>query len=394
MSEAGTDGTEAEHGGRGVVEGERGAPIVARARSVRTRVQQGFAGLVLALTAGGFLFWYYTHLARADGDAEQRARRSKRQQTVSEMKLPPIAVPLGPELRAPIIADLSADPLRDGRGDETPAWLAGTAEPAPERGAPPRRARPDALSTPVWVAVASGRSRAAAVPAAERGGDGDAVEIESGPSPLARALQPTVLKATAAAALPERRMLLPKGSFIDCTLETAIDSTLPGLATCVTAVDVYGVDGSVVLLERGTRLIGEVQSAVRQGQRRVFVLWNEARTPTGVVAPLVSPGTDALGRSGLGAAVNTHFMERFGAALFVSIIEGVAEAIAADQRAGGAAVFVDPRGPESVATEIIRRTGDLPPTLRVPPGAAINVLVARDVDFRSVYALRAADPGP
>ena len=31
--------------------------------------------------------------------------------------------------------------------------------------------------------------------------------------------------------------------FIDCTLETAIDSTLPGMTTCVTATDTFGVDG-------------------------------------------------------------------------------------------------------------------------------------------------------
>src|SRR2546430_10700284 len=35
--------------------------------------------------------------------------------------------------------------------------------------------------------------------------------------------------------LPTQRFLLPRGAFIDCTLETAIDSTLPGMTTCITA---------------------------------------------------------------------------------------------------------------------------------------------------------------
>ncbi len=50
-------------------------------------------------------------------------------------------------------------------------------------------------------------------------------------------------------------LLLSKGTFIDCTLETAIDSTLPGITSCVTASDTFSSNGRVVLLERGTRPI-------------------------------------------------------------------------------------------------------------------------------------------
>src|SRR2546430_6076762 len=56
------------------------------------------------------------------------------------------------------------------------------------------------------------------------------------------------------------RSLLPRGAFIDCTLETAIDSTLPGMTTCIVAADTFGADGKVVLLERGTKLVGETRS--------------------------------------------------------------------------------------------------------------------------------------
>ncbi len=95
-------------------------------------------------------------------------------------------------------------------------------------------------------------------------------------------LRPSVSTAVRAQVLPTQRLLLPKGAFIDCTLETAIDSTLPGMTTCVMATDTFGVDGQVVLLERGTKLIGETRGQVQQGSARVFVLWTEARTPTGV----------------------------------------------------------------------------------------------------------------
>jgi len=184
-----------------------------------------------------------------------------------------------------------------------------------------------------------------------------------------------------------RRWLLPKGSFIDCTLETAIDSTLPGMTSCVTAVDIFGADGRVVLLERGTKLIGETRSEVRTGQRRVMVLWHEARTPTGVMANLASPGTDALGRSGVSGLVDTHFAGRFGAALLLSVIDSVAMALANSQQSSDATVIVTPQGSQDVIAEVVRQSGDIPPTIRVAQGSRIQVFVTRNIDFRSVYSL-------
>lgn len=201
-------------------------------------------------------------------------------------------------------------------------------------------------------------------------------------------LRPGVPRATRAQVLPMERLLLPKGSFIDCTLETAIDSTLPGMTTCVTASDTFSADGTVVLLDRGTKLIGETRGEVRQGQARVFVVWTEARTPAGVVVQLDSPGTDALGRSGLEGKVNRHFWQRFGAAALVSTLDGVVQSQVQSSSRGGA-VILDPTASEDVLTEILRGTVSIPPTIRVRNGARIQVLVARDIDFRPVYELDA-----
>ena len=70
-------------GGEGaVVAGERGATVVARARSVQARLRQGLAGLVLALIAAAFLAWYYTRLAGAEplhGSAAERASAAARE---------------------------------------------------------------------------------------------------------------------------------------------------------------------------------------------------------------------------------------------------------------------------------------------------------------------------
>jgi type IV secretion system protein VirB10 len=208
---------------------------------------------------------------------------------------------------------------------------------------------------------------------------------------LAPLLRPTLTPAVRAQLLPAQRLLLPKGAFIDCTLETAIDSTLPGMTTCVTATDTFGADGQVVLLERGTKLVGELRGQVQQGAARVFVLWTEARTPTGVVIPLDSPGADELGRAGLSGTVERHFWERFGAALLVSVLDGAVQAAVQSTSRGNGTVIYNPSAGEGVMTEVLKGTVNIAPTIVKPQGDRIQVLVARDLDFRSVYELRSDD---
>jgi type IV secretion system protein VirB10 len=203
-------------------------------------------------------------------------------------------------------------------------------------------------------------------------------------------LRPLFTTAVRAQRLPEERLLLPKGAFIDCTLETAIDSTLPGMTTCIMAADAFGVDGKVVLMERGTKLVGETRGQVQQGSARVFVIWTEARTPAGVIVPLDSQGADELGRSGLPGEVNRHFWQRFGAAILVSVIDGAVQAAVQSSRSSGGTVVVNPSASQDVLTEILKNTVGIPPTVVKRNGDRIQVLVARDLDFRSVYELRSA----
>ena len=200
---------------------------------------------------------------------------------------------------------------------------------------------------------------------------------------------PTPTPAVMAKVLPTLRYLLPKGDSIDCTNITAIDSTYDGIVTCVGATDVYSADGSLVLLERGTKYVGEKKGDIKRGQGRVFVLWNEARTPTGVVVDLASPGSDELGRTGLPGFVDTHFWDRFGAALLISVIDGTIQALANSQsNSSGTDISFDSNGSRDVMTEILKDTVSIPPTVIKNQGERIQIMVARDVDFRSVYELR------
>jgi type IV secretion system protein VirB10 len=388
------------------VRGERGRSVALSMRPLQARIRSWLASALLGSLAVGLLVVYYLHTYQSSGPGPRKAAHAAPATLETESKSLPLgplpapapsgaagASPSGasaavvgdpPPLPAAFLSERpwssatggsAVGPAGEGSGDSSP-------EPRPKSGWQRR------LDSPVLYRNAAAPGLApsmidggAAVDPSSR------AEAGSHSSPLATALQPTVTAVARARVLPTRRWLLPKGAFVDCTLETAIDSQLAGLTTCVTAVDVLSADGTIVLLERGTKLVGDARAEVRPGQNRVFVLWNEARTPTGVVADLASPGTDALGRSGVDGAVDTHFADRFGAAILVSIISGAVQAAANRGPSGGVAVY-NPQASTEILTEILRNTISIPPTIKVPQGTRLQVLVARDVDFRDVYALK------
>jgi type IV secretion system protein VirB10 len=195
--------------------------------------------------------------------------------------------------------------------------------------------------------------------------------------------QATPIGRAGAGRLPDRNMIITAGASLPCVLQTAMDSTTPGYVACVLPRDVYSESGGVVLMERGTRVLGEYQGGLQQGRRRLFVLWTRAVTPTGVTIALASPAADALGRAGFDGSVETRFWDRFGGALLLSLVDD--GAYAAFGRDGGSSTA---RLPSDAAATALQGSIDIPPILRKAQGSEVSIFVAQDLDFRGVYRLR------
>lgn len=212
---------------------------------------------------------------------------------------------------------------------------------------------------------------------------------------LKASLEPTQLGARTAARLPDPNMTLTQASVMPCVLNTAIDSTVPGMVSCTLTADVYSTNGRVLLLERGSRIVGEYQNAaLKQGMNRVFVLWTRVETPLGVLMSLDSPAADGLGRSGVTGKVNNHFWQRFGAGLLLSLVDdALTYATQSGGGAGGQQAAQFPatgQAGQDAASIAVENSVGIPPTLSVSPGALLNVFVARDLYFGNVYSLRTA----
>ncbi|WP_423605593.1 TrbI/VirB10 family protein [Sphingomonas sp. MS122] len=203
-------------------------------------------------------------------------------------------------------------------------------------------------------------------------GDGPA---EGGGAPAA---QPPGARATATV-LPNRATTVPQGTLIPAVLETGFDSTKPGFARAVVSRDVRSFDGSRILIPRGSRVTGEYAGGAEAGQKRAVINWTRLVRPDGVAIAIGSPATNSVGRNGVRANVNSHFLERLFPAILQSALD-IGVNLASRPRDGSVVIGLPGSGSSSLTS------GQSPPapTLSVRPGTSIAIFVTRDLDFTGV----------
>lgn len=186
-----------------------------------------------------------------------------------------------------------------------------------------------------------------------------------------------------ARAVPMRNpgAIAPQGTIIPGVLETAINSDLPGFTRAVVSRDVLSFDGKAVLIPRGSRLIGQYKSAVALGQSRAFIIWTRVIRPDGSSIQIGSPGTDELGRGGLNGEVNRHFFRRFSGSILLSVLNA---GVASIGQTPSTQVSIGSPGAATGLAAAALQGDAIPPTIKVAQGEAINIFVARDLDFSAV----------
>lgn len=344
------------------------SPIAGRLGGGQPGKLLAFLGLLAGCGVFAFASW------SADRPKPERAPDQPARQVVA---FEPAAAP-------PTLAHPGPDAPRLG-GDDSMVPALDPSAPMPgdvPRGAPTAAARPAA---PLMAYSRSAARLSLDLGLADR--DGQRPVAEAGETALDQLRRGSRLGQARARHLGDRNFLILAGATIPCVLQTAVDSGTSGYVTCLIGADVYSDNGAVVLLDKGTRVLGEYRGGLRQGQRRIFVLWTRAVTPNGIAIDLASPAADALGRGGFGGQLDTHFWDRFGAALLLSVVDDGAAAIA-----GGDNNRATTRLPSDAAALAVQGSADIAPTLRKPQGAEVSILAAQDFDFSAVYGLRARTP--
>ncbi len=171
-----------------------------------------------------------------------------------------------------------------------------------------------------------------------------------------------------------------QGTLIPAVLETAIDTNVPGYVRAVVSQDVRSFDGTKILVPRSSRLIGQYQSGLQNGQKRAYVIWTRLIRSDGASVNLASPAIGFDGTTGLaGKVTGNSFFKRFGSAMLLSVVGGVGSLAT-----GGAAGVLIGGASSSAASSAAQQDGQRSPVVRVRQGEPIRIFTARDLDFTSV----------
>jgi type IV secretion system protein VirB10 len=202
----------------------------------------------------------------------------------------------------------------------------------------------------------------------------------------------TTFAPSKASMMPSRKYLVTHNTYTQCALYTEIDTDHPGLIDCRLTQPLYSADGSTVIAAAGDRLTGEQSVELKPGQARVFTTWSELETQSGVRAKFDSLGAGPLGASGTEAWIDNHYKERFGGAVMLSVIQDTLQAVANTTQkssgAGGYTVNNSEQNVENMASKALENSINIAPTGHIYPGTVMTVIVARDIDFSSVYENR------
>ena len=377
----------------GAVRGERGASLVSGARSLQARMSSLLAAGLMTVVGATMLFWYYAEALSRPAAARAHTHGAMAGAAGGGLTLPPFgpvsppggALPAGPDSAAtsgsapPVLAAtrapesaLAAGPLLEPALARAPGGQRRRLRHAAATLASPTGARPASVGRCIRHGIEGrlarsrcSRGRPGAESRPRRGRRaGTAVSDAGRRRPPAQAAAPD-----GAGRRPGRKCF--RANVCCCRREPSSTARsrrrsirrCPGMTTCVTATDTFSADGTVVLLERGTKLIGETRGEVRQGQARVFVVWTRgAHSRRSRRARSTRPAPMRSGASGLEGKVDRHFWERFGAAALVSTIDGAVQSEVQSSSRGGT-VVLDPSASEDVLTGILRSTVDIPPTV-------------------------------
>ncbi|WP_321968293.1 type IV secretion system protein VirB10 [Burkholderia cepacia] len=371
-----------ESGGDAGISADRGMPALGQYRGTRPRAWW-LTPLVIILVAGvGAVWTIHTFLARHDAEAKARrdavAERSTQgrvfkdaPEAASAVSVPSVAsapaTASAPVVARPSVPVQHQAPARSYY--DAPLLAAGNMSGVVSQGGVAEGAS----------SVAAGASvRSAATPG--QGGTGT----------LAQALTPAATPRARAGMLGNRSLILSQGAKIDCAGDTAFDSTEAGLSTCTVTKNVYSDDGRVVLIERGSQINSQYRSNLSTGQKRTFILSARVETPHGVTVEIDSPVADALGRMGIDGYVDNHWSARIGAALLLGLTQDAIGYLSTrGGNSNGSVVYENTQQKgNDMATRVLDSTINIPPTLRQNQGAEFTIVVARDLDFGSVYALQ------
>lgn len=187
---------------------------------------------------------------------------------------------------------------------------------------------------------------------------------------------------------PRSPAQLMAGTVIPAALLTGLNSDLPGQVIATVTEHVYdSLAGRLLLIPQGSRLLGQYDSQVAYGQRRVLLVWTRLIRPDGSSIVLDRlQAVDAGGQAGLEDAVDNHWGRFIGGSVLSTLLALGGQLAAPEEDSDEGTVIVSTRDSvqetiTGAGQQVTRRNLNLQPTLTVRAGFPVRVIVTRDLLF-------------
>jgi type IV secretion system protein VirB10 len=175
-----------------------------------------------------------------------------------------------------------------------------------------------------------------------------------------------------------------KPGLLRCTMNTSINSDIPGPFICTLPADARS-DQGVVVMARGTRVVGTYDSKNANGQSRLAASGLTAYTPNDCVVPLGgNPMADTLGSAGIEGERDTHFWQKFGFALILTAIDvgtQLGQSALSNGQGNTYLSFGSGGGVSQFAQDVLRDKMQIHDTVRVNQGSDVAIFLAQPTDF-------------
>ena len=172
------------------------------------------------------------------------------------------------------------------------------------------------------------------------------------------------------------------GTVIPASLITGLNSDLPGLVIAQVTEDVFdSVTGDILLIPRGSRLIGKYDNVIAFHQSRALVVWQRIIMPNGMSIQIDKlPATDTAGYAGLKDEVDYHtwaLLEGVGMSTLLGIstqlaLNGQSDLVTAIRQSTQDSV-------NQAGQHITEKTLAVQPTIKIRPGFPLRILLNKDL---------------
>ncbi|WP_028224917.1 MULTISPECIES: TrbI/VirB10 family protein [Paraburkholderia] len=179
------------------------------------------------------------------------------------------------------------------------------------------------------------------------------------------------------------------GTPIPTVILQGAKSDMPGTFRAMVDRDIYdSINGSCMLIPKGTRILGRTNNDVAIGQDLMLIAATRMIFRHATMRLDGLTGNDPDGEAGVSADVNNHFFKIFGSTF---LIAGIAAWIGHDQSQsngttininGGMSTDLSEAAAQSLSQTtqtILQRNMNIQPTLRLEPGQRITFITQRDM---------------